>query len=395
MSIDEIITDPSLKLALETSNQTREQAIALLDFVSTASTTSPPSNDVLLQISKQQKLLLTYLAQLRGLHRDSHAGARETKALTAEARQEVDRLHLQLQNLYYEQRHLQGEIAACESYDHKYQQLPLIPVDEFLAQHPEHADTDENALMIARIDHEHQERLKLEEQRQGLLKKKQGLIADNKKRKDDLANLDKDLEKFIDAAKPIQKTFERVPPKFQVVVNDSNPIFFYCSAPGACHEDVMIGVVNANSTQTFTNQLAYAENSSIQFSPGENFPVEASSSSSSTIRPTSITSPTQSPRITTSGNQHRFHSGIPTSGPQELATHQDQESIRERTQNRYDDSEIDRTLADRGRGKPSFGKRASQDDKFKGGFFLFFSKSVFGNTAMAEAGCIGLEMRVG
>jgi THO complex subunit 5 len=38
----------------------------------------------------------------------------------------------------------------------------------------------------------------LEEQRQGLLKKKQGLIADNKKRKDDLANLDKDLEKFID-----------------------------------------------------------------------------------------------------------------------------------------------------------------------------------------------------
>lgn len=79
--------------------------------------------------------------------------------------------------------------------------------------------------MIARIDHEHAERLALEEQRQGLLKKKQGLIADNKKRKEDLANLDKDLEKFIDvslsfsiilfspniwqAAKPIQKTFEK------------------------------------------------------------------------------------------------------------------------------------------------------------------------------------------
>ncbi|KAB8302588.1 hypothetical protein EYC80_005966 [Monilinia laxa] len=91
------------------------------------------------------------------------------------------------------------------------------------------------------------------------------------------------------------------PPKFQVVVNDSNPIFFYCSAPGACHEDGMIGVVNANSTQTFTNQLAYAKNSSIQFSPGENFPVEVSSSSSSTIHLTSTTSPNQSPRITTSG----------------------------------------------------------------------------------------------
>ncbi|PQE03995.1 THO complex subunit 5 protein [Rutstroemia sp. NJR-2017a BVV2] len=210
MAIDDTITEPSLKLALETSKQTREQAISLLDFVSATSTTSPPSNDIILQISKQQKLLVTYLAQLRGLHREAHVGARETKALTAEARQEVDRLHLQLQNLYYEQRHLQGEIEACEIYDHKYQQLPLIPVEEFLAQHPEHAEADENALMIARIDHEHQERLKLEEQRQGLLKKKQGLIADNKKRKDDLANLDKDLEKFIDAAKPIQKTFERV-----------------------------------------------------------------------------------------------------------------------------------------------------------------------------------------
>ena len=117
MAVDDIVTDPSLKLALETSRQTREQAIALLDLVSDAPSTSP-THDFQLQISKQQKLLLTYLAQLRGLHRDAHVGARETKALTAEARQEVDKLHLQLQNLYYEQRHLQGEISACESYEY-------------------------------------------------------------------------------------------------------------------------------------------------------------------------------------------------------------------------------------------------------------------------------------
>jgi hypothetical protein len=53
-------------------------------------------------------------------------------------------------------------------------------------------------LTIARIEHEHKGRLALEEQRQRLLKKKEGLIQANKKRKDDLANLDKDLEKFID-----------------------------------------------------------------------------------------------------------------------------------------------------------------------------------------------------
>lgn len=243
MAINNIVTDPTLNLALETSSQTREQAIVLLDLIDNHAPAPSPTSDFQLQISKQQKLLLTYLAQLRGLHRDAHVDARETKAVTAEARQEVDKLHLQLQNLYYEQRHLQGEIAACESYEfvslnslscpeliydsHPYQQLPLIPVEQFLAEHPEHADADDITLTVARINHEHAERETLEAQRQGLLRKKQGLIADNKKRKDDLANLDKDLEKFIDvcamlfghdlaltllvqAAKPIQKMFEKV-----------------------------------------------------------------------------------------------------------------------------------------------------------------------------------------
>ncbi len=88
--------------------------------------------------------------------------------------------------------------GETNAYSHKYQQLPLLPKDDFLAQHPEHIDADENALMVARIGHEHAEREALEQARQGLLKKKQGLIADNKKRKEDLANLDKDLETFID-----------------------------------------------------------------------------------------------------------------------------------------------------------------------------------------------------
>ena len=56
--------------------------------------------------------------------------------------------------------------------------------------------------MVARIDHERAEREALEQQRQELLKRKAKLIAENKKRKDDLANLDKDLERFIDVCIP-------------------------------------------------------------------------------------------------------------------------------------------------------------------------------------------------
>ena len=93
---------------------------------------------------------------------------------------------------------LAAEKANVHSFSHKYQQLPLIPVEDFLEVHPEHTEDDEKTMMFARINHELSERELLEQERQGLLKKKQGLIADNKKRKDDLASLDKDLETFID-----------------------------------------------------------------------------------------------------------------------------------------------------------------------------------------------------
>jgi THO complex subunit 5 len=86
--------------------------------------------------------------------------------------------------------------------------LPLISESEFLDRFPEKKDLSQHDLMIARIEHEHQERTELEEKRQGLLKQRESLLAENKKRKEDLANLDKDLEKFIDAAGPIMKTFD-------------------------------------------------------------------------------------------------------------------------------------------------------------------------------------------
>jgi THO complex subunit 5 len=100
-------------------------------------------------------------------------------------------------------------VTANQHISHKYQSLPLIPESEFLNHHPEYSELSPHELMIKRIEHEYAERQALEEKRQGLLKKKQGLIAANNKRKEALASLDKDLEKFIEAAGPIEKTFEK------------------------------------------------------------------------------------------------------------------------------------------------------------------------------------------
>lgn len=119
MTIDGIVTDPALRSFLQTSQNAREQALGLADrLASSFSPGAPPlTTDQQIELSKEQKLLNTNISSLRGLHRGAYMGARDTKAQTAEARQEVDVLHLQLQNLYYEQAHLQGEISACESYE--------------------------------------------------------------------------------------------------------------------------------------------------------------------------------------------------------------------------------------------------------------------------------------
>lgn len=95
-------------------------------------------------------------------------------------------------------------------------------MEEFLAQFPEHANDDENELMFARIDHERAEREGLEQQRQELLKRKQKLIADNKRRKEDLANLDNDLEKFIDVRPASSLPHHRHQSYFDQVANTSN-----------------------------------------------------------------------------------------------------------------------------------------------------------------------------
>lgn len=118
MATHDIVKEPNLVAALNASRDARVQALALVDQVAATGPVESASTDAQYEISKQQKLLITHLAQVRGLHRAATFSTRKTKAETAEARQEVDRLHLQLQNLYYEQRHLQGEIAACESYEY-------------------------------------------------------------------------------------------------------------------------------------------------------------------------------------------------------------------------------------------------------------------------------------
>ncbi|KIV94721.1 hypothetical protein PV10_02459 [Exophiala mesophila] len=209
MAVDDLITDPTLQPLLRTSHATLAQTVSALAWLQDQPDNLQHSPDAKAELAERQKVLSAYLAKLRGLSRRAAFGARTTKQETAEARQEVDRLLLQLQNLYYEQRHLMGEIGACDGYDHAYTHLPLLPVDEYLELFPDQSDLSEQELMPLRIEHEKQEREKMEQQRLELVKVKDALVKENTRKKDELKKMDEKLEAMIDGLDPHREALEK------------------------------------------------------------------------------------------------------------------------------------------------------------------------------------------
>jgi hypothetical protein len=60
---------------------------------------------------------LTLFSQLRAQHRQACQSQLSDKASTQDARTEMDRAQLELQNLMYEQQHLSREIKKCLEYE--------------------------------------------------------------------------------------------------------------------------------------------------------------------------------------------------------------------------------------------------------------------------------------
>jgi len=208
----DLVTDSQLASVIAVADQACQNALALLELIESHPPTADDSKSLVddsveQECSALQNNLAYTLAIVRKGHRDAALEVRETKQATADARHEIDALHLHFQNLLYEERHLMGEINAAESYDHKYTSLPLIPLPEFVSLFPEYAEKAEHEVMIGRIEHEHKVRIEMEGRRQELLKRKQELVKENQKRKERMDKLVVDVEKFTQAAEPIEKAF--------------------------------------------------------------------------------------------------------------------------------------------------------------------------------------------
>ncbi|KAH8676128.1 hypothetical protein BX600DRAFT_195786 [Xylariales sp. PMI_506] len=96
-------------------------------------------------------------------------------------------------------------------------------------------------------------------------------------------------------------------PTWSLLINDTDPHFFYCDAPGSCVTDAMLGVINPNSTWTLARQQAAQKNVTFQLGPGQAWPAEqpsptaAGSGATSTTTTTAAATNTPESKSTLSG----------------------------------------------------------------------------------------------
>ncbi|XP_074635104.1 THO complex subunit 5 homolog [Acropora palmata] len=148
---------------------------------------------------------------LKKLNRLSHMRCKKSRERTQEAKQKVDGLHLQLQNLLYEVMHLKKEITKCLEFKSKDEEIELVPEDEFFRDAPKEISkpdvtkVDSHQLMLARLEWELEQRKTLALQKEQFLKKKETLVKEIQTKKNFLDSLQPELANILKATQPVQE----------------------------------------------------------------------------------------------------------------------------------------------------------------------------------------------
>ncbi|KAF3850890.1 hypothetical protein F7725_012662 [Dissostichus mawsoni] len=110
-----------------------------------------------------------HFMNLKKLNRLAHMRLKRGRDQTHDAKQKVDVLHLQLQNLLYEVMHLQKEISKCLEFKSKHEEIDLVSESEFYQEAPDEISrphltkNDPHQLTLARLDWELEQRKRLAE----------------------------------------------------------------------------------------------------------------------------------------------------------------------------------------------------------------------------------------
>ncbi|KAM9394109.1 THO complex subunit 5 homolog [Pholidichthys leucotaenia] len=197
-----------------------------------------------------------HFMNLKKLNRLAHMRLKKGRDQTHEAKQKVDVLHLQLQNLLYEVMHLQKEISKCLEFKSKHEEIDLVSEEEFYQEAPQEISrphltkSDPHQLTLAQLDWELEQRKRLAEKYKGSLASKETIQKSIEVKKEHLRSLQPGLNAIMQASLPVQEylsmPFEQTQKRTEIARHLPPPLyvlFVQANAYGqACDKNLTVSI---------------------------------------------------------------------------------------------------------------------------------------------------------
>uniref|UniRef100_A0A671VXG6 THO complex 5 n=1 Tax=Sparus aurata TaxID=8175 RepID=A0A671VXG6_SPAAU len=187
------------------------------------------------EVEQKRMQSCIHFMNLKKLNRLAHMRLKRGRDQTHEAKQRVDVLHLQLQNLLYEVLHLQKEISKCLEFKSKHEDIDLVSEEEFYQEAPAEISrphltaNDPHQLTLARLDWELEQRKRLAEKYKESLATKEKIQKSIEVKKEHLTSLQPGLNAIMQASLPVQQylsmPFEQIQKQTEVARHLPPPLY--------------------------------------------------------------------------------------------------------------------------------------------------------------------------
>lgn len=208
------------------------------------------------EVEQKRMQSCIHFMNLKKLNRLAHMRLKKGRDQTHEAKQKVDVLHLQLQNLLYEVMHLQKEISKCLEFKSKHEEIDLVSEEEFYQEAPQEISrphltkNDSHQLTLARLDWELEQRKRLAEKYKESQASKEKNHKSIEVKKEHLTSLQPGLNAIMQASLPVQEylamPFEQAQIQTEVARHLPPPLyvlFVQANAYGqACDKNLVVSI---------------------------------------------------------------------------------------------------------------------------------------------------------
>uniref|UniRef100_A0A8C4HU85 THO complex subunit 5 homolog n=1 Tax=Dicentrarchus labrax TaxID=13489 RepID=A0A8C4HU85_DICLA len=208
------------------------------------------------EVEQRRMQCCIHFMNVKKLNRLAHMRLKRSRDQTHEAKQKVDVLHLQLQNLLYEVMHLQKEISKCLEFKSKHEEIDLVSEEEFHQEAPSEISrphltkNDPHQLTLARLDWELEQRKRLAEKYKESQATKEKIQKSIEVKKEHLTSLQPGLNAIMQASLPVQQylsmPFEQTQKQTEIARHLPPPLyvlFVQANAYGqACDKNLNVSI---------------------------------------------------------------------------------------------------------------------------------------------------------